>query len=60
MNELTRTNFEDQQIVEINAAEIDAVSGGVIPAIAYACFVSGAKWGAGIAVAVYTIKAKWD
>lgn len=40
--------------------EIDAVSGGAVflaPAV-YAAFVSGAKWGAGIALATYAIQAR--
>jgi len=47
---------------ELTAAEIDQVSGGVIPVVAYAAFVSGAKWGAGIALATLalSIKHRWQ
>lgn len=45
-------------MIELRQDEVAAVSGGVIPAVVYAAFVSGAKWGAGISLAVMAIKAK--
>lgn len=47
-----------QGITELKAEELKAVSGGVIPAAVYAAFVSGAKWGAGISLAVLAMKEK--
>lgn len=46
-------------IQELDPAEIDAIAGGVIFApVLYTAFVSGAKWGGGIALAVYAISTK--
>ena len=33
------------QLVELSCEEMDMVDGGIIPALAYGAFVSGAKWG---------------
>ena len=46
------------QIVELSCDEVEIVTGGIIPVVAYAAFVSGAKWGAGIALSTYAIQAK--
>ncbi len=35
----------------LNAEEASLIHGGVIPVAAYAAFVAGAKWGAGITLA---------
>lgn len=46
---------------ELSAEQSKEVSGGIIFApVVYAAFVSGAKWGAGIALAAYAIQAKFD
>lgn len=46
------------QTVELSCDEVEMVIGGVIPVVAYAAFVSGAKWGAGIALATCAIQTK--
>lgn len=48
------------KLVELSQSEIEDVSGGVIfvPAL-YAAFVSGAKWGAAMTIAVYAIQQKY-
>lgn len=57
---MTTAVFSDKLArFELQSGELDQVSGGVIPVAAYAAFVSGAKWGAGIALAVVAIKAKF-
>jgi hypothetical protein len=44
---------------ELTTAEIDQVAGGIIFApVLYTAFVSGAKWGGGMALAAYAIHAK--
>ena len=48
------------QIVELSCDEVEMVTGGIIPVVVYAAFVSGAKWGAGIALATYAIHAKYE
>jgi lactobin A/cerein 7B family class IIb bacteriocin len=47
------------EIKELTAAELEQVAGGVIPVVAYAAFVSGAKWGAGIALATLAVSIKF-
>jgi lactobin A/cerein 7B family class IIb bacteriocin len=48
-----------KSISELSAAELEQVSGGIIPVAAYAAFVSGAKWGAGIAMATMALSLKF-
>ena len=43
------------QLVELSCEEMDMVDGGIIPALAYGAFVSGAKWGAGLAVIIMAL-----
>ena len=52
-------NIMQNNVQQLTEAEVEQVSGGVIFApILYSCFVSGAKWGAGIALATYAISTR--
>lgn len=54
-------SIKAREIEELTDAEVIQVSGGIIFApVLYAAFVSGAKWGAGVALATYAIQAKFD
>lgn len=45
------------RIQELTAEQVDVVAGGIVFApVLYTAFVSGAKWGAGLALAVMALK----
>lgn len=53
------TPLKSNEIQELTLDQVEHVSGGIVFApILYTAFVSGAKWGAGVAIAVYAIKTK--
>lgn len=50
---------KSNEIAVLTEHQIDQVSGGILFApVLYAAFVSGARWGAGVAIAAYALKRK--
>lgn len=54
-------NQSQNHLQELSSDEISKVSGGIIFApLLFPAFVSGAKWGAGVVIAIYLIHEKYD
>lgn len=52
--------FTNKDFTELTPGQVEQVSGGVIfVPVLYAAFVSGAKWGGGLALGAYLIHSKF-